>query len=538
MEVAQHLNDMKPIVLAILDGWGLSPGWGGNAIEMQNPDNFNYLWRKYPHMVLKSFFSTSKTRGSLANSEIGHMMIGTGREIMSDCEFIDDQMQKSDFLRNTELLQSIEHAIRYNSDIHLIGMISEGCVHSSYRHLKSLLVFFKRNNFSRVFIHAITDGIDDDPGSGAVYIHQLLQDIAEIGVGRLATVCGRFYAMDRDNHFDRIEKFYRCITGSKIYAKALDAKQAVHQAYDAKLKDENIPATTIIENGFPVGYLKNHDSVILTNFRSDRMRQLVLSLLQIKKYGLFSNAPVNLRISSILKYHFKEYENKNLSPVFPEKEIEKSLPELLSLHHINVLKVAESEKLAHVTYFFNGGRDKPFPGEKRIIIKSADVISFSSLPEMSSAEITSTIVDAVDKNVYGLIVVNYANVDEVAHTGDITATADAVKAVDQALGTLKDLAEKNKVTLIVTADHGNGEKMIGNKYVGQSEAFHTYNPVPFILVDNDLATRYVISNNDILSLVAKSSHSLSDIAPTILEIFRIKKPVEMIGESLLSKLQG
>lgn len=531
---------MKPIVLAILDGWGVSPVWGGNAIEMNSPSNFNRLWRTYPHLVLRSFFASYTSRGSNANSEIGHMMIGSGREIMSDCELIDREVGKPEFFTNPELLSTIDYAGRFNSDIHLVGMISEGCIHSSLTHLIALLRFYKRNGFTRVYIHAITDGRDVEEVSASIFLDKLLAEIRTLGIGKIASICGRFYAMDRDNHWDRTELFYTSLIGQKITAKAMDPKQAIHQAYVKQISDEFIPPTSIYENNFPVGIIKNNDAVVLFNFRSDRIRQLVLALTGSKRFSWFAKQPMNLKITSILKYHFSEYQNKNIQPVFPEAEIKGSLSQILSEHYIPFLKVAETEKLAHVTYFFNGGIDKPYPGEDRSIVKSADVQSFIKDPSMKSAQITEIIKNAVLKQHYKLIVVNYANIDEVAHTGDILATSKAVEAVDTALFELGELVNQDKITLIVTADHGNGEQMVNREHLNEPETFHTMNPVPFIFADKSYQAAFNQQDDtgplDLLTLIAQSKYSLKEIAPTILEMLNIPKPAEMTGQSLLGIL--
>lgn len=529
---------MKPIVLAILDGWGISPVWGGNAIEMSSPHHFNELWRDYPHLILRSMFGRTD-KGILANSEIGHMMIGSGRDIISDCELIDAQIADDSFYSNPGLLSAIEYAAKRNSNLHLIHMISEGCIHSSLRHLLAMLNFCKRQHFQRVFIHAITDGKDVEETSARVYLKRLTDEMTRLGIGKIATVSGRLYAMDRDNHWDRTGSYYKTITGRKVGSKALDAHQAIEQAYRSGLSDEYIPPTVIFDNGFPVSFIKNDDSVILANYRSDRERQLLMALRGFHKFGWFDRPLENLKVSSILKYHFAEYLTKNVETIFIEDKISETLPEIISKNSLKQLKVSESEKLAHVTYFFNGGVDLPLPGEDRKIIKSSDVISFNLDPAMKAVEITDTIIHAVSENKYTLITANFANVDEVAHSGDIMATAKAVEVVDQSLSQLKELVENDRITLIVTADHGNGEAMLGTRYNAGRETFHTINPVPFILVDKNIKISSPLPSDklDLLTQIAQSNYSLKDIAPTILEMLKLKKPPVMTGNSLLSALR-
>lgn len=529
---------MKPIVLAILDGWGISPVWGGNAIEMSSPKNFNNLWRNYPHLILRSIFGRTDKR-ILSNSEIGHMMIGSGRDIVSDCQFIDSEIAKPEFYQNPNLLNAIAHANRYNSTLQLIGMVSEGCIHSSLKHLEMILRFCKKNNFNRVAIHAIADGRDVEEVSAGIYIDKLNKLISDLGVGKIASIAGRFYAMDRDNNWDRISAYFKTITGVKTSAKALDSKQIIETAYKNKISDEFIIPTVIYENGFPVSLLKDNDSVVLFNFRSDRMRQLLMAILGYKKFSIFAHSLNNLRVTSILKYHFEEYLTRKVAVIFPELQIKETLSEILSSNHLNQLKIAESDKLAHVTYFLNGGVDEPYQGEERKIIKSAVVKSYDEDPEMRSVEITDTIIDAIKQNKYSVIFVNYANVDEVAHSGDILATSKAVDAVDKSLGKLLKLVEQDQITLIATADHGNGESMVTAEKRYNPETFHTINPVPFILADKRLKlpnNSPNTSRSELLLEIAKSNYSLKDIAPTILEMLRISKPNIMTGVSLLKNL--
>jgi 2,3-bisphosphoglycerate-independent phosphoglycerate mutase len=528
---------MKPIVLAILDGWGISPVWGGNAIEMNSPSHFNALWRNYPHLILRSVFGRSDKK-LLANSEIGHMMIGSGRDLVSDCQFIDSQISQPEFYNNESLRQAIEFATRYNSNIEIIQMVSEGCIHSSLQHLVALLNFCKRQNFNRVFIHAITDGRDVDEVSAGIYIKKLSDEIDRLKVGKIASVSGRFYAMDRDDHWDRTATYFKAVTGKKYKLKALNAHQAIEQAYQNRVSDEFIEPTIIHENGFPVSFLKNNDAVILSNFSSDRMKQLVMCLGGYKKFGLFDQTLQNIKLFSLLKFHFAEYLTKNIQPILQESKISKTLPEVVSQNFFKQLKIAESEKLAHVTYFLNGGVDEPFKDEDRQIIKSSDVTSFDKDPTMKAKEITDSIIKAVESNRYALITVNYANVDEVAHSGDILATSKAVEEVDKCLARLTKLVDENKITLVITADHGNGESMVSGK-IGNPETFHTMNPVPFVFADKRYQKNLSVKDNkiDLLTQIAQTQYSLKDIAPTILEMLNIKKPVEMTGKSLFNALR-
>jgi 2,3-bisphosphoglycerate-independent phosphoglycerate mutase len=532
---------MKPIVLTILDGWGISPTWGGNAIEMYSPQNFNALWRRFPHLILRTFYYGQNGRGMIANSEIGHMMIGAGRDITPDCSMVDQKISTVDFFSNQELLQSINHANKFNSNIHLIGMLSEGCIHSSLRHTIALLRFFKANNFPRVFLHLITDGRDVDEVSANIYLEFLQKEINNLSLGVIASVSGRYYAMDRDGHWDRTRVYFQTITGFRPQQKALDARQALHQAYQKKVTDEFIVPTLIYESNYPAGIVKNNDAVILTNFRSDRMRQLLLSLSGAMTGGIFSQKVHNLRISTLVRYHFSEYDEKNISPIFSENPVDNTLSEVLNQNQIKFLKISETDKLAHVTYFLNCGRDASYENEDREIIKSADVQSFRQDPKMKAREITEAIIRDAKSKRHQLIIANYANVDELAHTGDILSTSKAVEEVDLMLGKLNEAVEKNLITLIVTADHGNAEQMVNDNSPFDPETFHTLNPVPFILADNRLVKKSDAKNRsplplDMLTQIAQSRNSLKDIAPTVLDLLNLNKPVEMNGNSLLKIL--
>lgn len=526
---------MKPIVLAILDGWGISPAWGGNAIEMYSPTNFNRLWRSYPHLILKSIYSDQKSLRVLANSEIGHMMIGSGRNIFSDSEIIDTELYRPDIDNNPTLQNAVNFSRQYDSEIHLLGIASEGKIHGSLEHIIKLLGYLKRHGAPRVCLHLITDGRDVEESTAGIYIAKVEQAIKKIGIGKIASISGRFYAMDRDNHWDRSERYVNSISGNKILAKALDPMQVVHQAYDNNVTDEMIPPTMIYENGFPVGIIRNNDVVILTNYRSDRMRQLYLLLSGIKKTGWFQKQIHNLRILTFLGYHFSEYSDRLSQAIFPEEILKNVLVEVLSNHYLTTTKVAESEKLAHVTYFFNGGIDQPFAREKRVIIKSLDVDSFAEKPEMKAKEISDAIFKEVALGEAKLIVANYANLDEVAHTGDILATSKAVSFLDGEIGRLANEAENGRFSLILTADHGNAEQMVSSLKNYNPETFHTVNPVPFIYIDKEAKLSVgsdIPSQIDMMSLVAKSQYSLKDIAPTLLDLLGIPIPPEMTGVSL------
>lgn len=536
-EIDNIKKTYKPIVLLILDGWGLSPAWGGNAISVGNPTNFNSYWRDYPHQVLQALGKIVDNKsGKVSSSEVGHASIGTGRLVLEDLTEINKSIRDGSFFKNSVLINLIEHTKAKNACLHLIGLLSDGGVHSHIDHVFALLEMAKKYQINQVYIHAITDGLDTDPHAALGYLYELDRKIKEIGIGVIASVCGRSFAMDRNNNWDKIAKTYEAQALGKGY-EVLSARSAISEAYKLGYSDAYIPPSVIVENNKPVGLIKNNDGVIFFNFRADRMKELARAYTDKNCFkSMFSRRYklIALETASFTSYHL---ENLPIKIVFPASVISSSLAEIISTHGFKQMHIAESEKYAHVTYFLNGGREDPFPKEDRIIIPSLKDKSYEEKPEMAIGNLTNEIIRQINSNKYDFIVANIPNVDMVAHTGNILATQHATEHVDKALNNIYNEVIKKDAALIITADHGNAEQMslLGRKF---GERHHTLNPVPFILITQNnkknLITSALGKNQSILPDMISSPYSLADVAPTILDILGIAKPVEMTGQSLLN----
>jgi len=531
----------KPILLLILDGWGLSPGWGGNAISMSEPENFNKLWRNYPHQVLQALANVvDPLTGTVGSSEVGHASIGTGRMVLQDLTEINEAISRGSFYNNQVLLEAIGQAKTRNSALHLIGLVSNGGVHSHIEHLFALLELAKKSSLEKVYIHVITDGYDTDPLSALGFVDQVERKIKELGIGEIATIIGRYYAMDRDNNWERIEKAYKLQTLSKGY-QAISAHNAISNAYQNGYKDPFIPPTVILRDQKPVAKVENNDSVIFFNFRADRARELTRAYTDkncFRSFALFRKFPLlKLFFVSLTSYRLP---NLPIHVAFSPSEIGSSLAKIISDHGYRQLHLAESEKYAHISYFFNGGVEAPFPNEDRILVPSLKISFYAEKPEMQINQLTREITRQIKAKKYEFIVANIPNVDMVGHSGDILATQEAVHKVDEALGIIYNSITDNNGILMITADHGNAEQMNALSK-NLSETKHNLNPVPFILVtpDNkkDLLASALSPVKGLLPEIISSKYSLADIAPTILEILGVAKPAEMTGKSLLGELK-
>ncbi|MCL5794868.1 MAG: 2,3-bisphosphoglycerate-independent phosphoglycerate mutase [Patescibacteria group bacterium] len=535
-EVDNITKTYKPIVLIILDGWGLSPAWGGNAISVGNPMNFNSYWRDYPHRVLQALGKIVDNKsGKVSSSEVGHASIGTGRLVLEDLTEINKSIRDGSFYQNVVLTTLMDDIKEKNTNLHLIGLLSDGGVHSHTDHIFALLLLAKKHNLNQVYIHAITDGLDTDPHSALGYLYELERKIKEIGIGVIATVCGRAYAMDRNNNWDKTAKTYEAQAMGHGY-EVFSARSAISEAYKLGYSDSLIPPSVIIENKKPIVTIQNNDGIIFFNFRADRMKQLARAYadkncfksLFTRRYRLMP-----LEIASFTSYHL---EKLPIKIIFPASVISSSLAQILSAHGLRQMHIAETEKYAHVTYFFNGGTEVPFPKEDRIFISSIKVRSYEEKPAMALDNLTDEIMRQINSNKYDFIVANIPNVDMVAHTGNILATQRATSLVDNSLKKIYNEIIKRDAALIITADHGNAEQMslLGRKF---GERHHTLNPVPFILITPDnkknLMSSALGKNQSILPEMISSSYTLADVAPTILDMLGISKPVEMTGKSLL-----
>lgn len=508
---------MKKTMLMILDGWGIGENYEGNAINLAQTPNFDKLLNEYPHSTLEaSGLAVGLPEGQMGNSEVGHLNIGAGKTVYQDLTKITKAIKDRSFFENEQLLYAINNAKKNNSNLHLLGLVSHGGVHSHMDHLFALLELCKLNNFENVFVHAFLDGRDVSPTAAKNDIAELENKMAEIGVGKLATIAGRYYAMDRDKRWERVEKAYNSIVLGEGN-KSDDIIKTITDSYENKVTDEFLVPTIISEN--IQGLINDNDSVIFFNFRPDRARELTRAIID-KDFDGFERRKVLKNITYICMTQY-DATIENVKIAFPPDVHKNTLGEVISKNNLSQLRIAETEKYAHVTFFFNGGNEEPNPGEDRKLIPSPKVATYDLQPEMSAIEVTENVVKAINDNKYDLIILNYANTDMVGHTGVLDAAIKAVETVDKCIGKVLEAIEKNDTTLFITADHGNSEYLI-DKVTRESFTAHTTNKVPFIeFPRKDLELE---------------DGKLSDIAPTILDIMDIEQPKEMTGKSLIKKL--
>lgn len=521
----------KPVVLVVLDGWGIAQPYSGNAISQANTPNFDNLVVGYPSMTLRaSGEAVGLPWGEAGNSEVGHMNLGLGKIVYQELPKINKAISDNSFYKNETFLKVIEHVKKNSSKLHLLGLVSNGNVHSSIEHLYALLALAKEKKISKVYIHVILDGRDTPFNSGINFIKDLERYIAECGVGKIATMAGRFYTMDRDNHWDRISKAYLVMVAGEGRQSANPVK-IIEASYKKKIYDEEFTPTVITENNQPIAKVENGDGLIFFNYRPDRARQITKTFV-LPGFKKFSGWKY---LKNLFFVCFTEYE-KDL-PVeiaFSQEIISNTLGEIIAKKGLKQLRIAETEKYAHVTYFFNGGREKKSEGEEHILIPSSQVSSYDLKPEMSAFAITEKLIKFINDNIYDFILVNFANPDMVGHTGNLAAAIKGIGVVDKCLGKIiKGVLDREGI-ILVTADHGNAEMMF-NMQTGMIDKEHTANPVPFIIVGQQFEGKTIgfqeAPGND-LSLV-KPQGILSDVAPTILKIIGIDKPKEMTGRSLI-----
>ena len=526
----------KPVVLMVLDGYGLSDEHENNAIYMAKTPVMDKLMAQYPFAKgYASGLSVGLPDGQMGNSEVGHMNIGSGRIIYQDLTLITKYIEDGVFFENEELLRAIDNCKKNNSDLHVWGLLSDGGVHSHNTHLYAILELCKKQNFENVYVHPFFDGRDTPPASGKGYLEELIAKIREIGVGKVASLHGRYYAMDRDNNWDRIQKSYDALVLGEGN-KATDPVAAMQASYDAEVTDEFVIPTVITdEAGKPLSTVKANDSVIIFNFRPDRARE-------ITKAFCFSDADIaaadgdasDTKCVKFLKRAngfmpityvcFKDYDETigNKYVAFKKPEIKNTFGEYLANNGLHQLRIAETEKYAHVTFFFNGGLEDPNKGEDRTLVNSPKVATYDLKPEMSAPEVSEKLDAAITSGTYDVIIINFANPDMVGHTGKLDAAIKAVERVDECVGAAYDAVMKMNGVLFICADHGNAEQM-WNKETNAPHTAHTTNPVPFILCNYD--DSYTI----------KEGGRLCDIAPTLLQVMGLPQPAEMTGESLLIK---
>ncbi len=504
----------KPLVLTILDGWGYSPVVEANAIALARKPTYDHLLRTYPNtLVHTSGPSVGLPQGQMGNSEVGHMNMGAGRVIYMDVTRIDLMVSTGELFDNPVLLNAMKKAEGHR--LHLIGLCSDGGVHAQLTHLYALLEMARRHGLTNVFVHCFTDGRDTSPQSGITYIEQLQRKMAELGVGQIASVSGRYYAMDRDQRWDRVERaFGAMVLGNG--ARFSSAAEVMQRSYERGITDEFIdPATIVNDKGEPVGLIRDDDSVIMYNYRADRAREITMALT-----GLASSLPSYPSIPKNLTYTMMtQYEKSFPLPfVLPPEHPDNILAEVMERASWKNLRVAETEKYAHVTYFFNGGNEKPYTGEERELVASPKVATYDLQPDMSAAGITGKVVNAIESGSFDLIVMNFANADMVGHSGKLEPTIRACEAVDAGLSDIYQTLKRCGGSWIITADHGNAEMMV-DPVTNGPHTYHTTNPVPLIYMSSDAVT-------------LRRDGALKDIAPTVLGALGLERPLQMKGEDL------
>jgi 2,3-bisphosphoglycerate-independent phosphoglycerate mutase len=512
----------KPIVLTVLDGWGYRAETKGNAIALARKPNYDRLLKDFPNTLIHtSGAAVGLPEGQMGNSEVGHLNIGAGRIVRMDITRVEQLISSGDFFRQPLLLEAMQRG--RDRQLHLLGLLSDGGVHSHISHLFALLKMARENKVTRVFVHCFMDGRDTPPNSGIDFLRQLDQKIREYGVGQIASVSGRYYAMDRDNRWERIEKAYRAMVHGDSDTKFADPVAAIRAAYDKGTTDEFVvPAVITTEPAqgkaaAPRTTIRDEDSVIFFNFRADRARQTTRALVEpgFKEFADPAR-PANLTFVAMTQY---EKTWPWLRYIIAPEKLEHILANVFTEMQLKNLRVAETEKYAHVTYFFNGGVEKPFPGEERLLVPSPKVPTYDLKPEMSAAGVTDAVVRAIEKGDFDAIIMNFANADMVGHSGNLEAAIKACETVDECLGRIFQSLRPRGGAWIITADHGNAETMI-DPASGGAHTYHTTNPVPFILGTEDGRARL------------KTGGSLRDIAPTLLGIAGVPEPGEMTGHDL------
>ncbi len=508
--------DKKTTMLMILDGFGINEKEKGNAVKNANIPNIKRILKQYPNTILHtSGLDVGLPEGQMGNSEVGHTNIGAGRIIYQELTRITKSIEDGDFFSIHEFVDAIENCKKNNSKLHIMGLLSDGGVHSHQRHLYALLELAKRKDFEDVYVHCFLDGRDTPPASAEGYLTELENKMKEKGVGKIATVMGRFYAMDRDKRWERIQKAYDALVkgeGDKFNS----VQSAIENSYQKEVFDEFVVPTVICNNDVPVATISENDSVIFFNFRPDRAREITRAIVDEEFDGFERD---------YFKTNFVTFTNyddtiKNVSVAFKKSEIKNTFGEYISKKGLTQLRIAETEKYAHVTFFFNGGEEKQYEGEDRILIPSPKVETYDLKPEMSAFEVTEKVVEAIHSRKYDSIILNFANPDMVGHTGNIEAAIKALEALDGCVEQVVEAIEAENGVLLITADHGNAEQMIDYK-TGELHTAHTTNPVPLALIG--------------VGDAKVKEGRLADLAPTMLDLMGLEKPSEMSGESLIEK---
>lgn len=509
--------DKKLTMLMILDGFGINENEKANAVKMAKMPNYDKLLKQNPNTTIKtSGLDVGLPEGQMGNSEVGHTNIGAGRLIYQDFSRITKSIQDGDFFTIPELSAAIENCKKNHSKLHILGLLSDGGVHSHTRHLYAILELAKRKDFEDVYVHCFLDGRDTPPASAEGYILDLEKKMQEKGVGKIASICGRFYAMDRDKRWERIKKAYDAIVKGEG-EKYNSAIKAIENSYQKEEFDEFVKPIVITNSENEITTISKNDSVIFFNFRPDRAREITRALVD-REFKEFETEDLNLYYVCFTEY---DATMPNVHIAFKPQKIENTFGEYISKKGLTQLRIAETEKYAHVTFFFNGGREQPYPNEDRILIPSPKVATYDMQPEMSAIEVTQKVVEAINSEKYDTIILNYANPDMVGHTGNLEAAIKALETIDECIGKVAKAIEDKKGYLLITADHGNAEQMIDYK-TGEPHTAHTTNDVPLIVIGKE-------------NIKLKSGR-LCDLVPTMLELMNIEQPEEMTGVSLIEKV--
>ncbi len=515
-----------PFVLIVMDGWGINPRKEGNAIALARTPNLDKLAKNWPHTAIRtSGEAVGLPEGQMGNSEVGHQNIGAGKRVLQDYSRVNESIKDGSFFQNPALLKAIEHVKKNGSRLHICGLLGNGGVHAHETHLEALLGMANKHDIEQVFVHSFTDGRDTSPTGGVEFMRHLQARAQEIGgehAAKVATVSGRYYAMDRDNRWDRTALTYFAMTRGEG-KRASSATGAIEQSYEEGVTDEFIIPTVVMEDQHPVAVVRAGDALIHYNFRPDRARQLtkafILHELPSQAKGKFDREP---RIENLQYVMMTAYEEGLDAPVaFRADEVEMPIARVISEQGLRQFHTAETEKYAHVTYFINGRREEPFPGEDRFLVPSPKVPTYDLQPEMSAAGVTSTAVERIRSSDYDFIVMNYANADMVGHTGVIEAAIKAVETVDTGVGQVVEATLAMGGGLLITADHGNAEQLIEYD-TGKPFTAHTTYPVPLYLVVPQMA-----------HLQLRNDGILADVAPTILDVLGVPKPKDMTGHTLI-----
>lgn len=509
----------KLTMLMILDGFGDNPNKDGNAVKLAKTPNIDKLMKKYSNVdIFTSGLAVGLPEGQMGNSEVGHTNIGAGRIVYQELTRITKSIEEGDFFTNPEFIAAIENCKKKNSKLHILGLVSDGGVHSHNRHLYGLLEMAKRRDFENVYVHCFLDGRDTPPASAESYIVDLQEKMNEKQVGKIASLSGRFYSMDRDKRWERVKKSYDALVKGEGN-KAGNAIKSIENSYQKEVFDEFVEPTLICNGDEPIATIEKNDSVIFFNFRPDRAREITRALVDTNFDGFETKKDLNLYFVCFTNY---DETMPNVHVAFKKEPLYNTFGEYISKKGYTQLRIAETEKYAHVTFFFNGGEEKQYDGEDRILVPSPKVETYDMKPEMSAYEVTEKVVEAIENDRYDCIILNFANTDMVGHTGSLDAAIKAVETVDKCVGKIVTLVEEKQGNLLITADHGNAEQMIDYK-TGEPHTAHTTNPVPLILV----------TSNESLKL--KEGGKLADLAPTMLDLMNIEKPNEMTGNSLLDR---